>query len=184
MKRSRGVLLVAHCVLNANSKVEGLSKYPGAMDEVVKIIMASGAGIIQLPCPEMLMYGVRRWGHAKEQLDNPFFRANCRKILEPIKDQIIDYQKNGYRIVGCIGIDGSPSCGVENTCSGNWGGELLGENNVPRRVDGLTIIQKPGVFIEEMQAIFRENQLDIPFIAIDEMDIHSNIDQIKNFITL
>lgn len=183
LKRSKKIVLVSHCILNSNSKVEGLSEYSGVIYEIVNLIIESGVGIIQLPCPEMLMYGIKRWGHVKEQFDTPYFRERSRKLIEPIIDQIIDYQRNGYKIIGCIGIDGSPSCGVNKTCSGSWGGELLGDDNISNKIQDIIYISEPGVFIEELKKRFNEKGLNIPFIAIDEMNINSNIDQIKYFLT-
>jgi predicted secreted protein len=61
MKRDKNIVVVCHCILNCNSKVEGLSEYRGAVDFTKKLV-DSGIGIIQLPCPEMILYGIKRWG--------------------------------------------------------------------------------------------------------------------------
>lgn len=182
MKRSRKIILVSHCILNSNSKVEGLSEYAGVFYEVVNLINDSGIGIIQLPCPEMLMYGIKRWGHVKEQFDTPYYREKCRKIIQPIISQVKDYQNNDYDIIGVLGVDGSPSCGVNKTCSGNWGGELYNNEHVINKINNITQINESGVFIEGLKSGFKENNIEIPFIAIDENNITSNIDKISNFI--
>ncbi|RKD22348.1 Predicted secreted protein [Caminicella sporogenes DSM 14501] len=182
MKRSREIILLSHCILNANSKVEGLSEYSGVLFELTNLIIKRGIGIIQLPCPEMLMYGIKRWGHVKEQFDTPYFREKCRKLIQPIVNQLIDYKNSGYKILGVIGIDGSPSCGVNKTCSGNWGGEFLNNKLLVDKIHNLKFINASGIFIEEMKKIFRENNLSISFTALDETNINGSINKIKEFL--
>lgn len=92
MKRNREIVVVCHCILNCNSKVEGLSEFKGAQNIAINLIN-KGYGIIQLPCPEMIMYGINRWGHVKEQFDNLFFREQCRQMLIPHVRQFNEYLK-------------------------------------------------------------------------------------------
>lgn len=180
MKRKKKIVLVCHCVLNSNSKVEGLSQYEGVFKEYVNIIANKGIGIIQLPCPEMIMYGIKRWGHVKEQFDNLFYRQECRRILEPIIQQIRNYVDFGYEIVGVVGIDGSPSCGVNFTCSGNFGGEIVDSCQIDNILDSLKEVNGSGVFIEELKKYLQEINLEIPFISINEKDVYSSLDEIAN----
>lgn len=182
LERNKKIILVSHCILNSNSKVEGLSQYSGILYELVNLIAQKGIGIIQLPCPELIMYGIKRWGHVKEQFDTPYFREKSRELLKPIISQVIDYEKNGYSILGVIGIDGSPSCGVNKTCSANWGGELSGDDKIISKINNIKSLEEPGIFIEELKKQFEENKLDIPFTAIDEININSNINEIKKFL--
>lgn len=51
MKRNKKIILICHCIINANSKVEGLSQYGGIFKEFIDIIGGKDIGIIQLPCP-------------------------------------------------------------------------------------------------------------------------------------
>lgn len=180
MKRKKKIVLVCHCVLNSNSKVEGLSQYEGVFKEYVNIIANKGIGIIQLPCPEMIMYGIKRWGHVKEQFDNLFYRQECRRILEPIIQQIRNYVDFGYEIVGVVGIDGSPSCGVNFTCSGNFGGEIVDSCQIDNILDSLKEVNGSGVFIEELKKYLQEINLEIPFISINEKDVYRSLDEIAN----
>ena len=64
--RGRRVAVVCHCLLNANSKVEGLSQYAG-VHPVIGRLAEAGVGIIQMPCAEMTACGMRRWGQTREQ---------------------------------------------------------------------------------------------------------------------
>ena len=65
------------------------------------------------------------WGHVREQFNNPFFRAHCRRLLGPVLDQLAEYAAHPekFRLLGVLGVDGSPSCGAFKTCTGDWGGE-------------------------------------------------------------
>ena len=170
MQRKRKMVLVSHCILNVNSKVEGLSSYSGTMEDIVINLMQQGIGFIQLPCPEMTLYGMKRWGHVKEQFDNPFYRKHCKSIFEPYVEQIKEYMQNDYEIVGLIGIDRSPSCGINQTCSGNWCGEINNEEEYLKKVKTLKTVNSQGVFIEEIQKVLQAENIHIPLIGTDEMD--------------
>lgn len=178
MKRKKKIILVCHCILNSNSKVEGLSQYEGVFKEFLNIIADKGIGIIQLPCPEMIMYGIKRWGQVKEQYDNLFYRQQCRRLLEPIIQQVKNYIDFGYEIVGIVGIDGSPSCGVNFTCSGNYGGEIIDSSQVSGILESLKLVNGSGVFIEELKKYLKEVDLEIPFYSINENDVYSSLDDI------
>ncbi len=170
---------MAHCILNVNAKVQGLGNYSSSIIEVINVLYENEIGIIQLPCPEMTIYGVKRWGHVKEQFDTPHFREQCQQIIRPVVDQLKDYTKNNYRIVGVIGVDGSPSCGVGKTCSGNWGGEIAGRQDLTDVVNNVKCIKQPGVFMEELQELFSKNNIDVPFTAVDEINAVQSINRIR-----
>ena len=128
-KRSKKVILVAHCVLNQNSKIDRCACYPGPITEVVAALVAQGIGIIQLPCPELLFMGLSRGiipeneqsiesedtrvaAEMGQQANTPAFRELVRQQA----DLVAEYQKNGFTVLGLVGINGSPTCGVET----NW----------------------------------------------------------------
>lgn len=184
MKRGRRIVLLAHCVLNGNAKVEGICGYRAAMTEVVSRLMASGIGMIQLPCPEMQVLGCARWGHVKEQLDTPHFRETSRALLTPVVMQLQDYKRNGYDLVAVVGVDGSPSCGVTRTCSGpGWRGDFLDRDETWSRVSGMVWADSPGVYIETLQQMLAAASLDIPFIGLDEADYLSSLRQLETFLS-
>lgn len=161
--RSRRIAVVAHCVLNANSKVHGLASYPGAVAPLVNRLVAEGTGIVQLPCPEASFLGMRRWGMTYEQYDTPAYRRYCREVLGTVVDELVAFAGAGYAIESVIGIDGSPSCGVAMTCIGYSGGEVTS-------VPSCTRAEGSGVFIEVLRAMLAEKELRVPFEGIDEDD--------------
>jgi predicted secreted protein len=87
MKRSRKILIVCHCLLNANSKVYPLASAPGVYLDAMRKPMEEGFGLFLLPCPEAGHLGMSRWGMTREQYDHANFRAHCRTILSPAVEQ-------------------------------------------------------------------------------------------------
>jgi len=180
MKRNKKMVLVSHCILNCNAKVEGLSEYGGALRDVLNYLMDEGFGIIQLPCPEMAVYGIKRWGHVKEQFDTPHFRNEIRKMFEPILRQLKDYLKNGYEFSLLIGIDKSPSCGINVTCSSKeWGG-YSSNGNMLKKLDNLDFVNEKGIFMDEIIKMLEENEIFINYAAIDEEDIDNSLKYLKD----
>lgn len=178
MKRGKKIVLLSHCMLNCNAKVEGLSTYRAMKFRILEKLYSMDIGVIQLPCPEMHIYGIKRWGHTKEQFDNLHYRNEARKLLEPIGNQVKNYIENGYRVIGVIGVDGSPSCGVSLTCSGQWGGEFKSLDNYQKALDTLKVIEEKGVFMEEAEKLFNELGINIPFTAIREEGVEVSIDNL------
>jgi predicted secreted protein len=129
-KRSRKVVFLAHCVLNQNAKLDRCAHYPGAIRQVTEAVLESGAGIVQLPCPELLLLGLDRQAIAAacptvpaedtriaRRMVEEAGQTLCREIARSLVYQIAEYRKNGFEIVGMVGINGSPTCGVETTWS-------------------------------------------------------------------
>jgi predicted secreted protein len=158
-KRSKRVAVIAHCLINQNAKVNGFAFYSSMIKSIVDMLHSKDFGIIQLPCPETLYAGTRRWWHVREQYDTPGYRSHCRSILQPIVDQIAEYRKEGYKIV-VIGLDGSPSCGVAASgTSSAWGGAP----KIPEiEYKSYPTINKPGIFIEEMMNLLKEEKVEVP----------------------
>lgn len=183
MDKSRKLCVVAHCFLNANSKVESsCHKYSSVLKKLIYELIDRDYGIIQLPCPELMHYGMKRWGHVKEQFDNPFYRKQCRKLLIPIVDQITEYMQNGYEIDYVIGVNGSPSCGIDGTCKSNkYIGELSRIDNLQELIHSVTYEKEYGVYMNEFHKLLDENGLQISFLGICENDIDKyDFDKIFN----
>ena len=124
MKRAKKMVLLAHCILNVNAKVMEIATVSAGCTKLVSSLLEQGYGIIQLPCMEQHCCGSNRWGQVSEQLNFPSFRRQCRELLTPVVDQVEDFCHNDYQVAAVVGLDGSPACGVNRTCTGPWGGEL------------------------------------------------------------
>jgi predicted secreted protein len=127
--RSKKVILVAHCVLNQNAKIDRCARYPGAMRELADCLLQSGVGIVQMPCPELMHLGLDRQADASlpatiESEDNRVALrmaeaeagALCARLAEDVAWQVREYLKSGFEVAGIVGINGSPTCGIET----NW----------------------------------------------------------------
>ncbi|MDH5788722.1 MAG: hypothetical protein OEZ40_10570, partial [Candidatus Bathyarchaeota archaeon] len=137
-KRSGKIALVAHCILNQNSRVSGLAERSGTTAEIVEFLMHKDVGIIQMPCPELMYAGILRETRTKHEYDNAKFRSHCRKIAEEILQQIREYSKGGIKAKVVIGVDGSPSCGVADS----------------------------GILMTELCSKLVENEITVPFHGI------------------
>ena len=126
--RSKRVIILAHCLLNQNSISDGTADLPSQFNEIIELLMTNRIGMIQLPCPELLCLGLDR--RDKDGAKRPLLHENTRirelmsetenvrrlqqKAEEMVK-QIQEYQKHGFHVLGLIGVDRSPSCGIETT---------------------------------------------------------------------
>ena len=162
--RSKAVVFVAHCVLNQNSISDGTADYPGSIREILELLCASDVGIVQLPCPELICLGLDRgnvYGSASPVVEeNTRIRGmmgsdsaaeKLKRLVDDVVLQISEYLKYGFEIRGIVGINRSPSCGVETTSKDNM--EVEGE----------------GVFIETLR-----NELDIKGIKIKMVGIKAS----------
>ncbi|MDH5690543.1 MAG: 2-thiouracil desulfurase family protein [Candidatus Bathyarchaeota archaeon] len=155
-KRSGKLALVAHCILNQNSRVLGLAERSSVITEIVQFLIHNKVGIIQMPCPEFTYAGMLRQPQTKDQYDNVTFRRHCRKIAEEIVDQIREYARFGIETKIVIGVDGSPSCGVNETSAGN----------PCKRMAEHERVKGSGILIEELHLALRKRKISIPFYGI------------------
>lgn len=179
MQRSKKILLLSHCILNVNAKVYKIAKYEGCLEELLIPLIKQGYGFIQLPCPELLSCGVKRWGQVKEQYDTSSFRKHFKSILEPIIDQLLDYKNSGYKIVACIGVDGSPNCGINITCQGEkWIGEIDELFCKEEVINSLKVVNEKGVFMEVFEELLNQHSFDLPFYAVNEANPSASLQNI------
>lgn len=126
--RGKKILILSHCILNQNSVSDGTADYPSINKDVFNQLFQSDIGIIQMPCPEIMCLGLDRGdingGKRSVVVENTRIRYELEKnnsikiinnLLEQIVFQILEYKQNGFTILGIVGIDRSPSCGVNTT---------------------------------------------------------------------
>lgn len=178
VERGKKIVLLSHCILNVNAKVAGLANYKSGLIDLMQALLNGGYGLIQLPCVEMDMCGVNRWGQVKSQLDHPHFRSRCRELLEPIIYQVEDYYNNGYEIAAVIGIDGSPTCGVNYVAEGNWSGEIGEEYGLEAKLASLRSDTTAGIMMEVLMQMLDEIGVSCPFYAVDEHTPEASCQQI------
>jgi predicted secreted protein len=176
MKRSRKVLIVCHCLLNANAKIYPLALTGGVYREVLETYIRDGIGLFQLPCPELSYLGVNRWGMTREQYDHPNFRSHCKEILKHPVNQIEALFQEHYEIIGVLGMDGSPNCGVHLTCEGFTGGEICSQNDIASQIRKLRFVDGQGIFMEILAKMLQSRNIFTEFIAVNENEYqgHNN----------
>lgn len=162
-ERGRKVAVVAHCLLNVNTKVHGLARYD-AVHPVALRLIAEGAGLVQLPCPEEAHLGMNRWGMTRDQYDVPAYRRLCRGLARRVAEMVASLAADGCDILGVWGVDGSPSCGVNRSCEGYPGGEVGTLASAPTATDA----PGPGVFMDEVRRALTDLDLTLGFEAVAE----------------
>lgn len=172
--RSKKVIFVSSCLLNTNNKVKGLARYPGLCKDVFDALYEKDLGIQQMDCPETLLLGIQRWWYTKNLYDSRGFRNWCKEIAERQVDYMEEYRRAGYKVVGVLGCDGSPTCGVSITAwDDRWGGSPveLAFNDA--------ILEGEGVYIEELKAAIEARGLDLPpFYGLALDDESADMDKI------
>ena len=175
--RSKKVVLVSHCFLNQNSISDGTADYPATNESVLNFLIQSKVGIIQMPCPETLCLGLDRGDiHGAERdvvVENTRIResmnkSNAVEILNKLVNQVVfqieEYIKNDFSVKGVIGINRSPSCGVNTTSKNNK--EVNGE----------------GVFIESLRKKLKEKDINIDMIGIKALETEEALISIRNLL--
>jgi predicted secreted protein len=155
-QRSKKVILVLHCLLNQNARIDGCGYFPGAMGDAAKAVVDSGVGVLQMPCPELHGLGLDRSGRMRDGKDIGIREALlegpgeqvCRGLVRHVMDAVREYRKHGFQIIGVVGNDGSPACGVDTT----------------HYVDGERA--GAGAFMKMLREELGEAGLDLPFVAL------------------
>lgn len=157
--RSRRIILVAHCLLNQNSKVAGLASYRGVVTPLISILVDAGVGIVQLPCPELVLLGPLRpvGTDTVEQYDTPEYRATCLGIARRTAATAVSYEEAGYKIVCVLGVEGSPSCSVSRVP------HLLAEHRSELQPG-------TGIFIQALNDQLSSSGLNIPLLGLPESE--------------
>ena len=154
--RKRKVVFLAHCFLNINTRFPQGCAFAGANVPVINTLLKHDLGIIQMPCPEFLCMGLEKELYG--DIPGHELRECFRNIAAGVVDQIEAYLKLGYEIVGVIGMNPSPSCGVYVS---KGKGTMLGLDRDTSEKE------ESGVFIEELMTLaVQRGIVDLPFWGI------------------
>jgi predicted secreted protein len=177
-KRSKKVVFVAHCMLNQSAMIDGLACYPGVVREVVDTLVASGCGIVQIECPELTHLGLERRVDKESErtigsedtrvgmlMQKQPGRLCCRRLAEQVAYQIEQYLQSGFVVAGVLGINGSPTCGVETSWSEDFA------------------VPGPGIFIRELEEAFTCHNLAIPVRGINLEDPAGSVNVVRQIVS-
>jgi predicted secreted protein len=149
--RSRKVILLPHCALNQNSRVAGAAVQPAAMIDLVMGLLEREIGLLQMPCPELSAFGLNRAKVVVErEMRTEAGRELSRRLARDLVRQVRTYLECKIHVIGVLGKNGSPSCGVEETWDGG-------------------VCKGSGAFIEEIAAELSKHR-----IALEMTGIHDN----------
>ena len=154
--RKRKVVFLAHCFLNINTRFPQGCAFAGANVPLVNTLLKHDLGIIQMPCPEFLCMGLEKERYG--EIPDGELRDCFRNIAAGVVDQIEAYLELGYEIAGIIGMNPSPSCGVE---ASKGKGTMLGlDRDTAEKSES-------GVFIEEMMTLAAQRGIEgLPIFGI------------------
>jgi len=189
-KRGREVVFLSHCLLNENTRYLGGACERGASPPIVRTCLERGYGIVQMPCPEQHAWGgvvkrhlLRYYGSKGTLVGRLLFaalplllwytRRVYRGLARQVAGQIRDYVDSGFKVVGVVAVDGSPSCGAARTldvrgCLGRLA--AIEPSASAQDVNAIvlrSVMPGKGVFIEELQAELKRLRLNVEFLGFD-----------------
>ncbi len=191
-KRSRRVIFLSHCLLNENTRYLGGACRGGCVREIVAQCIDAELGMVQMPCPEerawggvlkrylLMTYGLRErhpWAYRLRYLlitaARAYTRLRYRRIAAQVASQIQDYVRSGFSVVGVVGVDGSPSCGVHTTVGVDALDALCALEPASFKVEKQNrllrehAITGQGLFTQELQRALRRRGVSVQFLAHD-----------------
>ena len=167
-KRSGNIVVVSHCILNVHSLEENLAIYPGMEEEVVELLLKKGAGIYQIPCPEIELSSIFRKALPKDAYDHPKIREVYRTLSKNLAENLREYVKKSYQITAVLGAEGSPTCGIDRV--GRWKKDASGQKAFPKDVE---FVGGRGVFMEEFMKALNKHNIAPEWIGIPGKSIRS-----------
>ncbi|MBP7736525.1 MAG: hypothetical protein KA369_11175 [Spirochaetes bacterium] len=197
-ERSNKIIILSHCMLNQNTRYMGGAFYKGIVPGIIETALDKGYGIVQMPCPEQQAWG----GVLKKYMwlgfgSKPGLFYKFRIILLPLfifytkfmykriarntVRNLIDYHKSGFQIIGIVGIDGSPSCGVNASLDmgksfdffASLTPEAVDRNQMNDQMYKTCLVSQKGLFISEIQKILKKHGIHIALFS------HSILDETK-----
>lgn len=162
-EKGRKVAILAHCLVNQNSKPYQRARYSGIVTPVLDVLSEKGYGLCQMPCPEIAFGGLNRFSQVVEQYDTPKYHEHCRDLANRVIDQVEHYIKEDYQLI-LFGIEGSPSCGIKKRGSDpEWRG-YPSQEPLP---DEYPVDEGPGIFIQELRNELATRDLEeLPEIGV------------------
>lgn len=194
-RRGGTVLFVSHCLLNENTRYMGGAFCAGCPREMRELIDALDCGIVQMICPERVawggvhkpylyqFHGIGKWRvvHSLCAVFMPLYlflvNWKMRWVARYTAAEIADYVRSGLKVLGIVGVRGSPACGV-SCCPDlreyfEWSSKVDVEavtpeqqNEVLRRVAR----NGSGVFVALLRRHLERRGLTVPFYEFDLYD--------------
>ena len=189
-RRGKEVVFLSHCLLNENTRYLGGACERGASPPIIRTCLERGYGVVQMPCPEEHAWGgvlkrhlLRFYGSQGTLQGRMRFlllpallwytRRIYRHLARGVAGRIRDYTDSGFKVVGIVAVDGSPSCGSAHTINIHRSLDLVSRLGATATADELnsivlsSIAPGRGLFIDELQTELRRQRLSVAFVGFD-----------------
>ena len=159
--RSKKVIFLANCVVNHNARMHQCAVQKAMVPSVIKWCMENEIGMAQMPCGETMTVGLGRdkdepeVEYLRTALEQPVVTEMIDKLAESVVYQMKEYRWHGFDMLGVVGSNGSPTCGVTRTSRAD-----------PDNRFG----PGQGVFIISLQRQMKEAGIELPFHALQNDD--------------
>ena len=190
--RSGKVVFVSHCILNENARYFGGAFRKAGVKEVLYDLSTRDIGIVQMVCPER-----RAWGGVQKQHIWKIFNTRqgmlyryrkiiltifkfytifrYRRMASDVIKEVVDYKDSGYEVLGLIGVDGSPSCGVDSKLELECAFEIIADLSIDKleresfnnRLYAECLKEGSGMFFIELQKQAAKKKITPRFYSID-----------------
>ena len=163
--RSKKVIFLAHCLLNQNAISDGTAVCPAAFGELIQLLLDREVSVVQMPCPELCCLGLDRGD--VHGADRPVVEENTRirrameedgprqkreALADLVAEQVQEYHKHGFQVLGIVGANRSPNCGVETI------------SDFDREVEGR------GAFMEAIAQRLEAAGISVPMLGLKRPD--------------
>lgn len=159
--RSGKVVFLSHCMLNQNARMIQCADFPAMFEPLADYLRQKQVGLIQMPCPELYCLGLGRFD-VRIGLESQPGRERLERMIDDLIFTIREYLFQGFKVVGILGKEGSPSCGVTRT----WLDD--------RQQDG------QGVWIRELKKRLTAENIDVPVLGVADHEQDKAIEWLKN----
>jgi predicted secreted protein len=97
-------------------------------------------------------------------LENELNLNKIRKYVKDVLYEVSEYKKYGFQILGIIGVNRSPSCGINTTSKGN------------KEISGY------GVFMNELKAVLDKEGIEIPMVGTKTSEVGESVKSVQAMI--
>ena len=165
-QRSHKFVFVPFCLLAQAYQAQGIvkHKYGGAISPIVQIFLDNKVNIIQMPCFEAFYLGLIRKPMGYTKYNTGRFKKLCDEEARRIAEQIQSLIKNNYEVIGILGMEYSPACATSFIYT-NEG-----------------TVHKKGIFMERLDKLLKEENIDIPFVGINRRGIKASMLRVQKLL--
>jgi predicted secreted protein len=148
--RSKRIVFLIECLLNQNARDPGAAESPAVARKPLDLLLESGVGLVQMPCPEIACLGFERrrspGQSLRQALEAEQPTSCCRHLATITAERIQTYLDQGYEVVAILGgNEQSPGCAVHAT-----------------DVRGTSLTDRSGVFMQALAEALAQRGIHIP----------------------